>query len=187
MSIFVEDNLSLPVADDEVYLFRASFAQQRLWFIDQLAPRNPVYNIVRAYSLRGPLDMKMLTRSINTLIERHESLRTTFVLVEDSLQQAILPKLAFQFQTKLPEDSLDSSGTFIDLRHLPLAEREMVRQQCLSQAAHYPFDLTRAPLFRLLVIQHDERGYTFLINIHHIIADGQTLNIFFNEFSTLYD
>ena len=187
MSIIIEDNLVPAAANDELYLFPASFAQQRLWFIDQLTPHNPVYNIVRAYTLQGPLNIEILTRSINVLIERHESLRTAFVSVEDSLHQAILPQLPFRFQTRLPEEPLDSSGTYVDLRHLPQAERETARQHCLSVAAHHPFDLTEAPLFRLLLMQHDQQAWTLLLSIHHIIADGQSLNIFFAELSALYD
>ena len=187
MSIFLEDNRIPTASDEEVYLFPASFAQQRLWFIDQLALHNPVYNIIRAYSLHGSLNLKALTHSINALFERHESLRTAFTIVNDSLHQAILPELNFQFEQKLVEELASSSGTFIDLRHLPPEERESTRQQILIREAHRPFDLTQAPLFRLLLIQHDKQAYTLLCNIHHIVADGHSLNIFFNELSLLYN
>ncbi|MBV9791223.1 MAG: amino acid adenylation domain-containing protein, partial [Chloroflexi bacterium] len=122
--------------------FPCSFAQQRLWFIDQLAPNSPAYNIFVALRLTGSLDGSALQRSFDTLIERHESLRTVFALVDGAPMQVIRPPQPIAITT-------------LDLRALPAAEREALAQQRTAEEAYTPFDLAQGPLLRVLLLQLD--------------------------------
>src|SRR5215813_12427194 len=87
---FSTDNM-LDAMDDEVYAFPASFAQQRLWFLDQLEPGKPFYSISTAVRLIGPLQVQALEDSLNEIVQRHETLRTTFAMLDGELKQVVTP------------------------------------------------------------------------------------------------
>jgi len=163
---------SLADAAEEVFVFPASFAQQRLWFLNQLAPDNPFYNVSTALRLRGNLDLTALEQTVNEMVRRHEVLRTTFVFVEGQLCQAIAPDL------HLPVTVVDLSALSGE------AQETAVRQQ--ATAAHRPFDLSTGPLLRVSVLQLDASEQVLLLTLHHIVADGWSVGVLVRELGTLY-
>jgi len=154
-----------------------SFAQQRLWFLNQLEPNSSAYNIPAAYRLTGHLNLNALEQSLNEIIRRHEILRTTFASTEVELKQVISSNIALT----LP---------IIDLQELPPDEKESKAQQIATEAAQQPFDLTTSSLFsslfRAQLLCLSDQEHILLLNFHHIIFDGWSFNIFFQELTTLY-
>lgn len=150
-----------------------SFAQQRLWFLDQMEPDSPIYNIPSAILLRGDLDVAALERSLNALVIRHEPLRTTFQIVDDQPVQYILPAL----QVALP---------VVQLADLPSDERTSATQGYLAREAQQSFDLTHGPLIRATLLRQGETEHTLLLTLHHSAADGWSLDIMLRELSVLY-
>ena len=114
--------------ETEVFVFPASFAQQRLWFLNQLAPGNPFYNVSTALCLTGSLNFIALEQTFNELVKRHETLRTTFTLLEGELVQIIAPILTVSLPT-------------IDLQNLSPTQQETAALQLATDAAQRPFDL----------------------------------------------
>lgn len=157
----------------EVFVFPTSFAQQRLWFLDQLAPGNPFYNVSTALCLTGSLKFTALKQTFNEIVRRHETLRTTFVMVEQQPVQAIAPSVTIP----LP---------LIDLRNFESQERETQVQQIVTQEAQHPFNLTTGPLLRVKLLQLDEAEYLLLLNLHHIVADGWSIGVLIRELGILY-
>src|SRR5262249_26302402 len=117
-----------------------SFAQQRLWFLDQFAPGNPFYNVTNALSLTFPVNVRALEQSFNEVVRRHEALRTRFEAVDGKPVQVIV-------------DSLHLPMSVQDLRHLPEAERMREALRIANGEARRPFDLARGPLVRTSLIQ----------------------------------
>jgi amino acid adenylation domain-containing protein len=150
-----------------------SFAQQRLWFLDQLAPGSAAYNMPFAVRLEGELDLPAFAAALSELVRRQESLRTVFPSVEGRPVQAVLPA------------SPVSPGA-VDLAGLPgdLAGREAER--LLVEEAARPFDLARGPLLRLQLLRLSPTGHLVLVSLHHIIADGWSLEVLFHEVAALY-
>jgi len=153
-----------------------SFAQQRLWFLDQLLPGLALYNIPLALRLKGPLDTQALEKSLNALIERHESLRTVFPSLEGEAHQEILPHLEIHL-----------SECTIDLTSLRKEEQETSAQNLAEQEAMTLFKLSEDPLIRvkLLILGGDE--HILLMTMHHIISDGWSMEVFFKELSQIYN
>jgi amino acid adenylation domain-containing protein len=150
-----------------------SFAQQRLWFLSQLEPDSPFYNLPSAFRLSGALDVRALERSLSEIIRRHESLRTTFHTIGGEPRQLVNPAAPFF----LPVE---------DLSHLPPVERDGEVHRLSDEEAQRVFDLTsdlmlRARLLRLAVDEH-----VLLVTMHHISSDGWSLGIFARELSALY-
>lgn len=158
---------------DDVFVFPASFAQQRLWFLAQLVPDNPFYNVAATVRLSGQLNLVALRQTFTEIVQRHEALRTNFAMVEGQLVQMIAPKLAI-------------SIPLINLQSLPEAEQEQVLRQCLLQEAHNSFDLTKDTLLRLKLYQLNSTRFVLFLGIHHIVADGWSMGILLREFSVLY-
>ena len=164
----------------EVFVFPTSFAQQRLWFLDQLAPGNPFYNVSTALRLTGSLNFTALKQTFNEIERRHETLRTTFVMVEQQPVQAI------------PAESCANASSvtiplpLIDLRNFESQERETQVQQIVTQEARHPFNLTTGPLLRVKLLQLDEAEYLLLLNLHHIVADGWSIGVLIRELGILY-
>ena len=152
----------------------ASFAQQRLWFLDQLEPGTAAYNLVRAFRITGPLDVHGLTFAIRAVIRRHEALRTVFDSVEGEAQQIVLP-------------DLDVSVPIVSVTHLPEAEREAEALRIASEEGKKPFDLTRGPLLRVLLVQLSREKYLLVLAMHHIITDGWSISILFRELTHCYE
>ncbi len=150
-----------------------SFAQQRLWFIHQLDPASPAYHLPVALRLAGSLDVPALEQALNALVERHETLRTTFAAMDGQLTQIIAPVE-------------DRPLPVVDLREYSPAERKTQAERLLAREAHRPFDLARGPLLRYTLLRLEEREYVLLVVMHHIISDGWSVGVFFRELEELY-
>jgi len=150
-----------------------SFAQQRLWFLDQFAPGSSFYNVDNALRLRFPVNVQALEQSYNETVRRHEALRTTFRAVDGKPVQVIA-------------ESLHLPMTVRDLRHLPTTERESEALRIATDEARRPFDLARGPLVRTTLIQMDTADYLLLLTMHHIVSDGWSMDVFAKEIQDLY-
>ena len=151
-----------------------SFAQARLWFLDQLVPQNPFYNIPFALRLAGELDVLALQHSLNEIIRRHETLRTSFKTVNGQ-------------PTQLIADSWELTLATIDLQSLPKLEREQKARELASEIAKQPFDLSVAPLLRVMLLCLAPTQHILLLVMHHIISDGWSIGVFHRELAVLYD
>ena len=159
--------------EDEVYVFPASYAQQRLWFLDQFEPGSPFYNIPAAVRLSGRLNVAALERTFQEIVRRHETLRTTFDTVEGQPVQIIALEAPF---------SLPLS----DLSHLLPEEREEEALRLAVEEARRPFDLTRGPLLRVQLLRLAEQEHVILLTMHHIISDGWSIGVLVRELGTIY-
>ncbi len=154
--------------------YALSYAQRRLWIICQFEKDNIAYNEVGALGITGSFNPDAMQVAIDTMAERHETLRTVFITVDGEPRQKILPGLKLNME-------------YIDLRSLPKPEREQQRAKILRQTANKAFDLENGPLavFKLL---HLDDNYNFLVvNIHHIINDGWSVGILRQELFSLYN
>jgi amino acid adenylation domain-containing protein/non-ribosomal peptide synthase protein (TIGR01720 family) len=150
-----------------------SFAQERLWFLQQLDPTQAAYNIAIVWHFTGHLNITALTESLNALIQRHEVLRTAIDLQSDQPVQKILPDLKID----LP---------IIDLQAIPPTARQEELQKLSRLEACRAFDLTQAPLFRATLIQLKQERFALLLTLHHSIADGWSRGILLQEFAQIY-
>ena len=151
-----------------------SFAQQRLWFIDQLEPGGAVYNIPAAIRLTGHLDRNALQESLNRMTARHEILRTTFITEGGKARARISQPEPFSMPVTdltavLPDEKNDEA-------------RRMVREEVVG-----PFDLTHGPLLRVKLIALQPEEHVLLLVMHHIIADGWSIGVLIRELSALYN
>jgi amino acid adenylation domain-containing protein len=151
-----------------------SFAQQRLWFLDQLEPGSSVYNFPAAVRLKGPLNAVALKQSLDEIVKRHEALRTTFAIVDGRPVQAIASLLTLT----LP---------MLDLRELPETEREIEVQRLVTEEAQRPFDLAKGPLVRATVLRLDDDEHVGLLTMHHIVSDGWSTGILIREMAVVYE
>ena len=151
-----------------------SFAQQRLWFLDQLEPNNPRYNLRRAVRLKGHLRSEVLERSLNEIVRRHETLRTSFQVIDNQPVQVITPDITMPLVVQ-------------DLTSLPEAAREDEARRLAQEEAQQPFDLTLAPLIRSTLLRLAEDDHVLLLNTHHIISDGWSLGVLLREMASLYE
>lgn len=151
-----------------------SFAQQRLWFLDQLEPGKSYYNVSFALKLECLLDVVALEMSVNEIIRRHEVLRVTFVTIAGEPVQVIAPELKLRLFV-------------IDLSNLPEAERNREIRDLASTEAQKPFNLATGPLLRLLLLRTGECEHLLLPTFHHIICDGWSIGVFTEELRTLYE
>ncbi len=150
-----------------------SFAQQRLWFLDQLAPGNPTYNLPTTIRFDLALDVGALNRSLNTIVARHESLRTTFVAVDGRPMQIVVPALELEVPV-------------VDLRSLRGRDREAEAVRLTADEARRPFDLATGPLVRAGLVQLGDVEWLFLLTMHHIVSDGWSLGVFAQELDVCY-
>ncbi|RQO54942.1 non-ribosomal peptide synthetase [Pseudomonas sp. KBW05] len=150
-----------------------SLAQNRLWITWQLDPQSSAYTIPGALRLRGELDEDAVRQSFQHLIQRHEALRTRFYERDGQAFQRVDPSTDFDLQ-------------IIDLSDLPNAEREARAQQIREDEARTQFDLEKGPLLWVTLVRLDDEDHQLLVTLHHIIADGWSLNILIDEFSRLY-
>ena len=171
-NILLKPETLVPVSREEP--LPLSFAQQRLWFLDQLEPQNTAYNVWRAVRLGGTLNIETLERSLNDVVRRHEILRTSFPIIHGRPVQSIVE--AEQFLV-LEVD---------DLSGIAPEDREAQSQALLAEAGQSHFDLAVGPLLRakLLVLSDDE--HILLLTMHHIVSDGWSLNILLQELGALY-
>ena len=150
-----------------------SLAQNRLWITWQLDPHSSAYTIPGALHLRGELDEDALRHSFQQLIQRHEALRTRFYERDGQAFQRVEATADFELST-------------IDLSDLPNAVREARAQEVREDQARSPFDLEKGPLLRVTLVRLGDEEHQLLVTLHHIIADGWSLNILIDEFSRLY-
>ncbi|MBY8950337.1 non-ribosomal peptide synthetase [Pseudomonas carnis] len=150
-----------------------SLAQNRLWITWQLDPHSSAYTIPGALHLRGELNEDALRHSFQQLIQRHEALRTRFYERDGQAFQRV-------------EATADFELPIIDLSDLPNTEREARAQQVREDQACSPFDLEKGPLLRVTLVRLGDEDHQLLVTLHHIIADGWSLNILIDEFSRLY-
>lgn len=150
-----------------------SFAQQRLWFLDRFEPGGHAYNMPGAVRISGLLDQAALEKSLEEIVRRHETLRTTFPLRGGEPVQVV----AVPAPPNLP---------VTDLRELPLGEREAQLDEILTREAHEPFDLARGPLLRVKLVRQADDEHVLLVTMHHIVSDGWSLDLFLKELVILY-
>ena len=150
-----------------------SFAQQRLWFMDQLNPGNTIYNIPIALRLEGELDLGVQELAINEIIRRHEALRTRFEVVEDKPVQVI-------------DEWRYRALSVEDLSKLEAVERQEAVRRIAREEAGTRFDLRRGPLLRVRVLKLEEEQHLVFITIHHIVCDGWSMGIIVREVGELY-
>ncbi len=151
-----------------------SFAQQRLWFIDQLEPGSAAYNVPTAVRLSGDLQVEALTRTLSEILRRHEVLRTTFAVVDGEPVQVI-------------GDVHDFNLHITDLAQLSHDEREAEVSRLAQEEAQRPFDLTRGPLLRASLLRLAAGEHVALLTMHHIVSDGWSMGVLVNEVATLYE
>ncbi len=153
--------------------FPLSFAQQRLWFLDQLQPGNIAYNISQAMYLKGWLNVTALEQSFHEIVRRHEVLRTIFAMIDGEPIQVISPSLNFI----LP---------LVDLTELPETAQKVKVQQLATNEAQHPFDLAHGPLLRVTLLKLGEAEHVLLFVMHHIVSDAKSCGIIIQELAVLY-
>ena len=158
----------------EVHISPLSFAQQRLWFLSQLEPDNPSYNVHQTFRLAGELDVKALEQTLNYIVARHESLRTRFKAMDGQPVQIV---------SGLHEVNL----IFANLEDLPEAEREPEARRLANAEAWRPFDLSRDFPLRAKLTRLDHDHHWLLLTMHHIAGDGWSMGILGRELSKIYE
>jgi len=152
-------------------VYPASLAQQRLWFLHQLEGRSTAYNVHLGLWLRGPLDLTVLQSSFREIVHRHDSLRTAFRLERGNLQQVVSPSCS----AEIPVTDLTSVAD-------PTAEAYQLARHEIEK----PFDLSKAPLFRVRLFRVTVLDHVFLCTMHHIVTDAWSIRIFAKELALLY-
>ncbi len=151
-----------------------SFSQQRLWFLDQLEPENPFYNVAIAARVVGLLDAEVLEAALQAVVARHAALRTTFRSVAG-----------------MPEQVVRAPGKLalarIDLSDMPVGKREARLQNLASDEAVRPFDLAHGPLMRATLVRTGDDQHTLLLTLHHIICDGWSIAVIRSELAAYYE
>ncbi|MFW0776310.1 MAG: condensation domain-containing protein, partial [Rickettsiales bacterium] len=148
----------------------ASPSQQRLWILNQLGADESAYNLGRAFVLLGKLKVDVLEQSMNYVLMRHEALRASFVSID-----------GFPFQIF---GSKEQALSVRIMDCLEMSDDEMARM--ITEEVNRPFDLSRGPLVRALLLRKDEEKHVFIVTMHHIVTDGWSLRLFFEELSELY-
>ncbi len=150
-----------------------SFAQERLWFLNQLEGSSATYNMPSAISLTGNLELNALQQALKEIVRRHEVLRTSFSTINGQPRQIIHPEATLNIKVR-------------DLQELETKERKKVLEQQATEEASTPFDLEVAPLIRCTLLQISATEYVLLLTMHHIVSDGWSMGIFSQELSSLY-
>ncbi|HKH45336.1 MAG TPA: amino acid adenylation domain-containing protein, partial [Thermoanaerobaculia bacterium] len=150
-----------------------SFAQERLWFLDQLEPDSPFYNMPAALRLHGPLQVPALRASLAEIVRRHEALRTGFGAADGRP----VPRIAAALRVPLP---------VVDLADLPAAARESEAERLATAEAHRPFRLAAAPLLRAALLRMAAEDHLALFTMHHIVSDAWSIGVLVREIGALY-
>ena len=150
-----------------------SYNQQGLWVLNQLMPGTSLYHTPIAVRLTGALDADALKKALNSIVARHDALRTRFTTLDGTPSQVVAPELALELPLS-------------DLSTKPESEREAAAHRLLQHEARRPFDLSQGPLIRSLLVRLDEQKHILLVTMHHIVTDGWSVGIFQRELSALY-
>ncbi|HMF55054.1 MAG TPA: condensation domain-containing protein, partial [Pyrinomonadaceae bacterium] len=151
-----------------------SFAQQRLWFLDQLEPGNVAYNVAGALRIVGQLDVAALGRSLNEIVRRHESLRTSFAVIDGLPAQVIAQSCHLALSVE-------------ELTTKPIEEREAQVKLLMQEEVLTPFDFRESPLMRARLLRLSEEEHVLLLTMHHIISDGWSIGVLIRELAALYE
>ncbi len=151
--------------------YPVSAAQRRLWVLEQLDGDAAAYNMPAAIQIEGPLDVDALRRALQAIVQRHESLRTTFATIDGELRQMVHRDVVLSWQ----DDDLRSE-----------TDAENAARQCARRMAATPFDLNRGPLVRAQLLQLAGQRWVFLINVHHLVCDGWSVGVLVRETMALY-
>ncbi|MEO1521594.1 MAG: amino acid adenylation domain-containing protein, partial [Cyanobacteria bacterium J06633_2] len=169
---FTTAQVTIPAIARDGYL-PLSFAQQRLWFFEQLEGQSATYNIPQALQLSGPLNVSALEQALGEIVRRHESLRTTFQVIDDEPVQVIAPNSPISLPV-------------IDLQSVPDSDRPVQVQQLANELASTPFDISQDLPIRTNLLKLAPESHMLVIVMHHIVSDGWSMGIFTQELSTLY-
>jgi len=150
-----------------------SYGQEGVWYLEQLQPGTTTFNMHSAWRIKGVIDISALKQSLNKIIQRHGSLRTSFRIIDEQPVQEIASDVSLPFRV-------------IDLQHLSNVERENEVKILLKKERHRPFDLTQVPLLRASLLQLNPNECIFMLTIHHIVSDGWSRGILQRELSTYY-
>ncbi|MBW4499701.1 MAG: amino acid adenylation domain-containing protein [Scytonema hyalinum WJT4-NPBG1] len=150
-----------------------SFAQQRLWFLEQLEPNSPLYHIAEVLRLQGDLNVNVLQQSLDGIVAHHEVLRTNFIAQDGDPVQVISEPRSVELKV-------------IDLTGYPPTERSTQVQQLLQNESQRPFDLTSDLMFRACLVQLEPQEHILVLVMHHIASDGWSRSILFEQLTTLY-
>ncbi|TFI50883.1 amino acid adenylation domain-containing protein [Mastigocladus laminosus UU774] len=153
---------------------RLSYAQQRLWFLDQFEPNSASYNIPFGLRLVGSVNVNALQQSLIEIIYRHEALRTNFITVDGQAAQII-------------EQETNWTVAVVDLQHLPLTEQKTAAQKLLQQQAIEPFDLAHDALIRATLVVLSPTQQWLVVCMHHVVSDGWSIGVFVQELQALYN
>jgi Condensation domain len=150
-----------------------SFAQRMLWLFEQAGPDKPAYNLPRALLIRGTLDIDALRDSFRTLVRRHDALRLSFFEQDGEIFQAADENVTIDLPVR-------------DLTHLPRDERMTEALRLVAAQGRVTFDLGRAPLLRIVLLRIDDGVHVLCLVVHHIVTDGWSMSIVFNEIAEIY-
>jgi amino acid adenylation domain-containing protein len=150
-----------------------SFGQEGLWFLQQHAPASSFYNMTRTFEIEGVLQEKALAQSLNAVIQRHETLRTTFVASAGNVSSRVASELSVAIEV-------------IDLTGLAGSVQQAAGRERLEAEAQRPFDLAQGPLFRCLLLRLGPEQHLLMFVFHHLIMDGSSLGIFYGELALFY-
>ena len=151
-----------------------SFGQSRLWFLDQMEPGSPLYNMPAAIQFNGPLSTSALRESIHQVVRRHEILRTTFQVVNDRPAQVISATSCAPVLT-------------VDLNEIDGDVREIEIRRLADEESAMPFDLSTGPLLRVKILSLDTTRHVVLVTMHHIVSDGWSMGVLIREVGQLYE
>jgi amino acid adenylation domain-containing protein len=151
-----------------------SFVQEQLWFLEQLQPGNPAYHIAVAVRFRGALDPVSLEQALRAIVTRHETLRTTLVSCDGKPVQVIAPIVILDVP-------------LVDLRELPVDEREDKARELAVEESRKPFALARGPLLRVRLLRLGHEEHVLVLVVHHIAADGWSMRLLLGELAQFYE
>ncbi|MFC1975073.1 HAD-IIIC family phosphatase [Chloroflexota bacterium] len=159
---------------NEPHSYPLSYGQERMWFLEQLDPGNPALNIPMNVRLSGNIDQAILERSLNEIIRRHDTLRTTFSIIDGQPVQEVVSNSTLTM-------------TIHNLQGLVEGERKIEVERLVKEEAERPFDLSQAPLLRATLLQYNPKEAQLLLTMHHIVSDAQTVLLLIQEVMHIYE
>jgi len=161
----------------EAPYYEMSYSQKRLWYLHQLEPNNPVFNMPIIIRLLERVDQEIVSMVLNRVIERHESFRTTFKVVGKEAVQVIAPV----------DSQPGTKCEILDFTALDHQEKEKIRVELMKEESTHFFNLEEGPLFKAKLVKWAEEEFDLIINMHHIITDGWSIEVLGREFTLLYE